>query len=75
MRLGTREGIHTRVRRGVGLKRLHHHRRLSWGVRHSALLGQRVARCHDVTDARAVALDIVIHEVVKRGRSIVRESI
>jgi hypothetical protein len=29
-----------------------------------------VARCHDVADARAIAFNIVIHEVVKRGGSV-----
>ena len=42
------------------------------GIRHSALPGQKVARCHDVADAGAVALNIIIQEVVKRGESVAR---
>ena len=58
--------------KGVMSSSLRHHRRLSQSVRHSALPGQRVARCHDVVDAEAVALNLVIHEFIERGGSIAR---
>ena len=63
-----------RVRRGVSLRRLCNDRRLSRSVRHNALLGWTVARCH-VTNARAVALTLIIREFVESGRSIAHHSL
>ena len=54
------------------MQRLRYHQWLSWSICHSALPRQRVARCCDVTDAGAVAVDLIIHKVVKGGRSIAR---
>ena len=31
-----------------------------------------MARCHDVADAGAIAFNLVIHEVMERGRSVAR---
>ena len=61
------------VRRGVSLHRLRNHRWLSQSVRHSALLGRTVARCH-VTDAGAITLNLVIQELVEIGGSKARHS-
>ena len=62
-------GLRTTVQRGVSLQGLRYHQWLSQSVHHSALLGRTVARCH-VTDAGAIILDIVIHEVEEAGGSI-----
>jgi len=64
-------GLRMRIRRGVSLQGLCYRRWLSRSIRHSALSGRTVARCH-VADARAVTLNIVIHEVKEIGRSIAR---
>ena len=68
-----REGPRTRVQRGVSLQRLRYHQRLSQSVRHSALPGWTVARCH-ATDAGAVALNLIIQEFMESGGSIARHS-
>ena len=62
------------VQRGVSLQRLCCHRWLSYGVRHSALLGHRVTMCHDVVDAGAITFDLIIDEVVEGGGGVARHA-
>ena len=71
MLLCEHEGPRTRVQRGVSLQGLRYHRWLSRSIRHSALPGQTVARCH-ITDAGAITLNLVIYEFVEIGGSIAR---
>ena len=61
------------VQRGVSLHRLRNNQRLSRIIRHNALTGWTVARCH-ITDAEAVAPTLIIREFMESGRSIARHS-
>ena len=75
VRLSGREGLRTRVQRGVSLCRFHNHRWLSRSVRHGALLGRTVAWCH-VADAGIVAHALTSPGVrVRRRREAVGEPI
>ena len=68
MRLRRCEGPRTRVWRGVSVRKLHNHRRLSWTIRHSALSRRMVAGRH-ITDVGTVALALVIREFMGNDRS------
>ena len=68
MHLHRREGLRTRVRRGVSLHGLGNHRRLYWTIHHSAFPGQMVVGRH-IPDARTIALALVIQEFVGNDRS------
>ena len=52
----------------MSLRRLHNHQQLSWTVRYSAFPGWMVAGRH-ITDARTIALALIIQEFVGNDRS------